>query len=114
MTSSNGGYIIGNGIPYPPININVHPSQFAATGLDNPATQTDTHRKILSSLDILGPEMKRSRNSEWQVINATDDTLKAAFRQVCVLILENGLDLRQVCQDQDPELLIGKALGRKR
>jgi hypothetical protein len=41
-TSRKGGHI-GNGIPYPPININVHPYQSAATGLDIPATQIDSH-----------------------------------------------------------------------
>jgi hypothetical protein len=99
-TSRKGGYIIGNGVPYPPININVHPSQSAATGFDIPATQTDTHRKILSSLDIPRPRDEAVKEySEWQVTNITDDTLKAAFRQVCDLILENSLDLEQVYQD---------------
>ena len=41
--------------------------------------------------------------------NVTDDTLKAAFRQVCNMI-ENGLDLEQVYKDQDPEFFIGKGI----
>lgn len=108
--SGKGGHI-GNGIPYPPININVHPSQSAAPGLDINATRTDTHRKIQSSLDIPGPRDEAVKEySEWQVTNVTDDTLKAAFRKVCDLMLENGLDLEQVYQDQDPGFFIGKGI----
>ena len=40
--------------------------------------------------------------------NVTDDTLKAAFRQVYDVMLENGLDLEQVYKDQDPGFFIGK------
>ncbi|KAJ5240563.1 uncharacterized protein N7469_002154 [Penicillium citrinum] len=110
-TSRKGGHMIGSGIPYPPININVHPSQSATAGLDIPAIQTDTARMILSSLDIPGPRDEAVKEySEWQVTNVTDDTLKAAFRQVCDLMLENGLDLEQVYQDQDPGFFIGKGI----
>jgi len=50
-----GGHIMGNGMAYPPININVHPSQSAAAGSDISAPQTDADPKGLSSLDIPGP-----------------------------------------------------------
>ncbi|CAI7611190.1 unnamed protein product [Penicillium pancosmium] len=106
-----GGHILGNGIPYPPIHINVHPSQSAATGSDISATQTDADSKVLNSLDIPGSRDKAVKEySEWQVSNITDDTLKAAYRQFCDLMLENNLDLEQVFQDQDPEFFIRKGV----
>lgn len=43
-----------------------------------------------------------------QASNVTDDTLKAAFRQVCDVMLENGLRFEQVYKDQDPGFFIGK------
>lgn len=43
--------------------------------------------------------------AEWQVLNVTDAALKAAFRQACDVMLENGLDLEQVYKDQDPEFI---------
>jgi hypothetical protein len=78
--SRKEGHIIGNGILYPSIIINVHPSQFTATGLGMPAIKTDADPKFLSSLDIAGPRDKAVEYSEWQVSNVTDDMLKAAFR----------------------------------
>ncbi|OQE46959.1 hypothetical protein PENCOP_c001G06711 [Penicillium coprophilum] len=109
--SRKGGYIIGNGIAYPPININVYPSQSAAAGSGISATQTDAGPKGLSSLEIPRPRDEAVKEySEWQVFNVTNDTLKAAFRQVCDMMLENGLHLEQVYQDQDPEFFIDKGI----
>lgn len=42
--------------------------------------------------------------------NVTDDTLNAAFRQVCDVMLENGLDLEQVYKDQNPEFFINNGI----
>ncbi|KAJ5942289.1 hypothetical protein N7516_002457 [Penicillium verrucosum] len=35
-------------------------------------------------------------------------TLKAAFREICQIMIENGLDIEQVYDDQDPKFFIGK------
>jgi hypothetical protein len=110
-TSRKGGHTIGGGLPYPPININVLPSQPSAAGLDLSTAQEAADLKGLNSLDIPGPRDEAVKEySEWQVSNVTDDTLKAAFRQVCDVMLENGLDLEQVYKDQDPEFFIGKGI----
>lgn len=107
--SQKGGHI-ENGAPYPPININVLPSRSSATGLDISDAQRAADVKGLIPLDIPGPRDEAVKEySEWQVSNVTDDTLKAAFRQVCNMI-ENGLDLEQVYKDQDPEFFIGKGI----
>lgn len=109
--SRKGGDVMGNGISYPPININVLPSQYPPTGLDKFAAQAAAEPKGLYALDVLRPRDEAVKEySEWQVSNVTDDTLKAAFRQVCDVMLENSLDLEQVYQDQDPEFFIGKGI----
>ena len=106
-----GGHIVENGAPYPPININVLPSQSSATGLDISAAQPAADVKDLSLLDIPGPRDEAVKEySEWQMSNVTDDTLKAAFQQVCNVMLENDLDLEQVYKDQDPEFFIDKGI----
>ncbi|KAI2737218.1 hypothetical protein DTO013E5_7823 [Penicillium roqueforti] len=110
-SSRKGGHTIGGGLPYPPININVLPSQPSAAGLDVSAAQEAADLRGLNSLDIPVPRDEAVKEySEWQVSNVTDDTLKAVFRQVCDVMLENGLDLEQVYKDQDPEFFIGKGI----
>ena len=70
-------------------------------------------QKSMSPLDIPGPrDIAVKEYSEWQELNVTNDTLKAAFRQACDAILEDGLDLEQVNKDQDPEFFIGKGIKR--
>jgi hypothetical protein len=47
----------------------------------------------------------------WKTARAgPDDTLKAAFREICDVMIDNGLDLEQVYKDQDPEFFIGKGI----
>lgn len=65
----------------------------------------------MSPLEVPGPRDEAVKEyGEWQVSNVTDDNLKAAFRQVCDLMLENGLDLEQVYRDRDPEFFISKGI----
>ncbi|OJD24349.1 hypothetical protein ACJ73_04284 [Blastomyces percursus] len=106
-----GGHIIGNGVSYPPININVLPSQSSASGLDISAALPSIDFKSPNPLEIPGPRDKAVKEyGEWQVSNVIDDTLKAAFQQVCDMMLENGLDLEQVYKDQDPDFFISKGI----
>ena len=103
--------IPGTGAPYPPININVLPSQPSAPGLDISATDAAVGSKAMNPLEIPGPRDEAVKEyGEWQVSNVTDGTLKAAFRQVCDLMLESGLDLEQVYKDRDPEFFISKGI----
>jgi hypothetical protein len=65
----------------------------------------------MSLLEIPRPRDEAVKEyGEWQASNVTDDTLKAAFRQVCDVMLENGLDLEQVYKDRDPGFFIGKGI----
>ncbi|KAI3097654.1 hypothetical protein CBS147333_9296 [Penicillium roqueforti] len=86
-----GGHIIGNGVPYPPININVLPSQSSVSGSDISAAQA-VDLKSSSPLEIPG-----SRD-------------EAVREYICDLMLEDGLDLEQVYKDQDPGFFIGKGI----
>ena len=65
----------------------------------------------MSSLDIPGPrDVAAKEYGEWQMSNVENDTLKSAFRQVCDVMLDNGLDLEQVYKDQDPDFFIEKGI----
>ena len=65
----------------------------------------------VSLLEVPGPRDEAVKEyGEWQASNVNDDILKVAFRQVCDVMLENGLDLEQVYKDQDPGFFIGKGI----
>jgi hypothetical protein len=105
-----GGHVTGNGAPYPAININVLPSQSSTSA----AAQVSADFQSMQSpgpLEIPGPRDEAVKEyGEWQVSNVTDDTLKAAFREICDMMIDNGLDLEQVYKDQDPEFFIEKGI----
>ncbi|KAF7588282.1 hypothetical protein BBP40_005936 [Aspergillus hancockii] len=44
--------------------------------------------------------------SKWQQSNVADGVLKESFQKACDVALENGLDLEQVYNDQDPDFFI--------
>jgi hypothetical protein len=65
----------------------------------------------LSQLEISGPrDVVVKEYGEWQVSDVENDTLKSVFRQVCDVMLNNGLDLEQVCKDQDQKFFIEKGI----
>lgn len=47
---------------------------------------------------------------EWQVSNVGSDNLKTAFRHVCDVMFEHGLDLEQVYKEQDPNFFTEKGI----
>jgi hypothetical protein len=105
------GPIVGSGVPYPPCNIiNVLPPQ-SAQGLDVSTPKAEVEPVSMSSLHIPGPrDVAVKEYGEWQMSNVENDTLKSAFRQVCDVMLDNGLDLEQVYKDQDPKFFIEKGI----
>ncbi|GIJ89512.1 hypothetical protein Asppvi_008454 [Aspergillus pseudoviridinutans] len=106
-----GGHVVGTGPPYPCNIINVLPSQSAADGLDVSAPKAVVEPTAISPLEIPGPrDVAVKEYGEWQISNVENDTLKSAFRQVCDVMLDNGLDLEQVCRDQDPKFFIEKGI----
>lgn len=105
-----GRHVAGNGAPYPAININVLPSQSSTTAAARVSADFQSMQPP-GPLEIPGPRDEAVKEyGEWQVSNVTDDPLKAAFREICDMMIDNGLDLEKVCKDQDPEFFIGKGI----
>ena len=105
-----GGPLVGSGVPYPPCNIiNVLPPQSSAQGLDVSTPEAEVVMSM-SSLDIPDPRDVAVEYSEWEMSTVENDTLKSAFRQVCDVMLDNGLDLEQVYKDQNPKSFIEKGI----
>lgn len=105
-----GGHMTRNGALYPAININVLPSQ-SSTSIAAQVSADFQPIQFPGPLEIPGPRDEAVKEyGEWQVSNVTDDTLKAAFREICDMMIDNGLDLEQVYKDQDPEFFIGKGV----
>jgi len=109
-----GKQVIENGLPYPPINITnnvLSPNSSAIESETATPQKADSHLTASSPLDIPGPRDEAVKEySMWQMSNVTDGTLKASFRQVCDVMIENGLDLDQVYKDQDPNFFISKGI----
>lgn len=106
-----GGQAVATGVPYPPININVLPSQSTAHEIDLSAPKASGEWQALSPLDIPGPrDLAVDEYAEWQMSKVDNETLKHAFREVCDVMLENGLDLEQVYKDQGPKFFIEKGV----
>jgi hypothetical protein len=106
-----GNHNTGTRSLYPPININVSSSQSAPHNLDVSAPKAAENLQNLSPLDIPGlRDVAVKEYGEWQVSNVKNDTLKTTFREVCDVMLENGLDLEQVYRDQDPQFFIEKGI----
>lgn len=64
-------------------------------------------------LDIPGPrDLAVKEYSEWQQSKVVDETLKAEFRKAYEVTLQDGLDLEQVYEDQDPGFFIQSGIKR--
>ncbi|KAJ4330650.1 hypothetical protein N0V95_010019 [Ascochyta clinopodiicola] len=102
----------------PPINItNVLPSQPHETSMtrvaDGIATTVKQQQSRSLDLEIPGPrDAAVIAYSEWQQSNVVDEALKDEFRKACVATLEDGLDLEQVYEDQDPSFFIQRDVKR--
>jgi hypothetical protein len=101
----------------PPINItNVLPSpstQSTGTSIvDSTAIPRGQPAKTLR-LDIPGPrDTAVIAYSEWQQSNVVDEGLKEEFQKACKATLEDGLDLEQVYEDQDPGFFVRNKVKR--
>lgn len=60
----------------------------------------------MSSLEFPCPrDVALKEYGEWQMSNVENDALKSAFRQVCDVMLDNGLDLGAGVQGPRPKIL---------
>ncbi|KAF2188820.1 hypothetical protein K469DRAFT_564491 [Zopfia rhizophila CBS 207.26] len=103
--------------PYPPINItNVLPSSSHQSPLAS--SSSSTAATIVTSsgmvdLDIPEPlDMAVRLYSEWQQSRVVDEIRKAEIQKACNLALDDGLDLEQVYEDQDPDFFIKGGVKR--
>jgi hypothetical protein len=102
--------------PFPPINITSvlpqsHQSPIVNSSEPTPAAEVRPFGD--TCLDIPGLRDQAVKEySEWQQSNVCDETQKADFRKACEAALEDGLDLEQVYEDQDPGFFIRKDVRR--
>ncbi|CAP74103.1 Pc04g00090 [Penicillium rubens Wisconsin 54-1255] len=95
-----GGHVTGPRLSYPPINIHLSSSPSAPHGLEISAPKVPDNLQPPSPLDISSPrDVSVKEYGYWQVSNVENDSLKTVFREVCDVMLENGLDLEQVSLD---------------
>jgi hypothetical protein len=102
---------------YPPISItNVLPAQSPPLSVSNTPTLMSTMcpgKHISDCLEIPGlRDLAVAEYSDWQQSQVDDEKLKAEFRKARDAALEDGLDLMQVHEDQDPELFIKNGVKR--
>lgn len=101
--------------PFPPINItNVlpHSHQSPMTSSSEPTPAAEVRPFGDTCLDIPGLRDHAIKEySEWQQSNVGDEALKAEFAEACEVALQDGLDLEQVYEDQDPGFSSGTALS---
>lgn len=94
--------------PFPPINITnvLPPSQSPMTGPDAP-TQGAIRSCGNVCLAIPGPwDLAVKEYTEWQQSNVVDEKLKAEFSRACEVVLEDGMGLEQVYEDQNPGFFV--------
>ncbi|CAG8140329.1 unnamed protein product [Penicillium nalgiovense] len=92
-----GGHITRPRLSYPPINIHLISSPSAPHGLEISAPKAADNLQPPSPLDIFSlRDVPVKEYGDWQVSNVENDSLKTVFREVCDVMLENGLDLEQV------------------
>ncbi|OQE60813.1 hypothetical protein PENNAL_c0090G09820, partial [Penicillium nalgiovense] len=104
-----GGHTLSGETPYPPININVHPSHSARLATTTPTV--DSARLKGVSLKIPGfKDVAVKEYGEWLASNVSDDSLKAGFRQACDITLSDGFELEHIYSDQNPEFFVGKGI----
>jgi hypothetical protein len=99
--------------PFPPINItNVLPhSHQSPMASSNEPTPSEVRPFGNTCLDIPGPrDLAVKEYSEWQQSNVVDEKLKTEFGKACKVALQDGLDLEQVYEDQDPGFFIRKGV----
>jgi hypothetical protein len=102
--------------PFPPINItNVLPqSQSLITSSNAPTPQGDVRPCGNVCLAIPGPwDLAVKEYTEWQQSNVVDEKLKAEFSRACEVVLEDGMGLEQVYEDQSPGFFIQMASSRE-
>lgn len=92
----------------PPININVHTTQASqAVMSDANSSSPFPSRTPTDPIDIPGlHDVAVAEYSDWQQSRVSSEVLKDDIRKARDLVLANGLDLKQIHGDQDPDFFI--------
>ncbi|KAJ5346176.1 hypothetical protein N7452_004180 [Penicillium brevicompactum] len=105
-----GGNILGGETPYPPININVHPSHSPGLATTAPAVDSAGMKDVVSFKIPGFKDVAVKEYGEWLASNVSNDTLKAGFRQACDITLSDGFELEHIYRDQNPEFFVSKGI----
>jgi hypothetical protein len=105
---------------FPPINItNVLPGQshrippLGSSPAETPAPDMPQIPVTINRLDIPGTRDEAVEEyCAWQQMQVKKLDLKAEFQKACDLIIEDGLDLELVHQDQNPDFLVKRGIKR--
>lgn len=92
----------------PPININVLPNQGSqAVVADGNSASSPSRTPPPDPIEIPGlHDVAVVEYSDWQQSRVSSETLKNDIRKARDLVLANGLDLKQIHVDQDPDFFI--------
>lgn len=113
IAKQRGPAIVPPGSMCPPININVLPNQPLQTAM------TDVNSSVFSVSSISHPDpidipglhdIAVVEYSDWQQSRVSSEALKDDVRKARDLVLANGLDLKQIHSDQDPDFFIKKGV----
>lgn len=101
---------------YPPITItNELPQSYQSPSVNLIETipAADVRLPSYTCLEVPGPrDVAVKVYSKWQQSNVVNEVLKAEFRKACEVTLQDGLDLKQVYQDQDPGFFTRSGIKR--
>lgn len=100
---------ISPGSMCPPININVLPNQGsqAVVADGNTSASLPSRTPSLDKIEIPGlHDVAVVEYSNWQQSRVSSEVLKDDIRKARDLVLANGLDLKQIHGDQDPDFFI--------
>jgi hypothetical protein len=94
---------------FPPININVLPTQSSQPVISySSSTEATLSRATQSdSIDIPGPlEVAVEEYTNWQLSRVNTETFRDNIKKARDVTLENCLDLKQIHLDQDPDFFV--------
>jgi hypothetical protein len=97
------------GVPYTPISINVLPAQTtrASVVAASPARPSSPDQYPV----ILVPREAAVRKyCRWLESRATDEAYKVDFRRICMVTMENHLDLELILEDPDPGFFVKRGI----
>ncbi|OJD24334.1 hypothetical protein ACJ73_04302 [Blastomyces percursus] len=108
--SKKASSLPGTGVPYPPISINVLPTQTSNASMVAASLEPSAS---IEPLVIPGARDAAVRDyCKWLESKVIDETYKADIRKACEVTLAHHLDLELVFEDQDPNFFMEQGVKR--